>query len=179
LFGRNRDKERARNLNALDESCRATRAVVFDRSGAIQFGPTTGNHIDIWQRTWGASNTRRPPNGGWDWASIVGNRSEESRQFCITLQDNAGVVCGFGLVRIARRAVCLEAIEGNPDPNHSLRGSVIPIYLDMLAQAAQRLRKPRVHLINPNSGLAQIYVRDYGFELITNPNGTIWCRREV
>jgi hypothetical protein len=67
----------------------------------------------IWAETW--QTVQRPePDGGWDWAHFHGGTQRRADQFCIALWHDDTTLCALALLTVARNAIRVEVLEGNP-----------------------------------------------------------------
>jgi len=133
----------------------------------------------IWAETWQAIE-RSEPDGGWDWAHIHNETKWRDDQFCIALWHDDAILCGLALLTVTRGAIAVEVLEGNPDRNHPLKRSVLPILLDTSTRFAQVVGRSELRLVEPVDGLISVYCDVYGFELVPASKGqkTV-CRRSV
>jgi len=132
-----------------------------------------------WNDEWAPTEDRPHQDGGWDWPAIHGQTQYKKAKFCIALWHGKTTLSGLTLVSVARRAVRIEIVEGNPRSNHPLKGSVLPILLDTVARFGQQLGRAELRLMNPVKGMVRVYCEVYNFELVALPKGRRMCRREI
>jgi hypothetical protein len=136
---------------------------------------------DAWRRQWQPVSKRKPPNGGWDWPACRSSRSKDPTCFCAAMWcRNGSELCSLLLLRLNKTACRIEMVEGSPNSQHSMRGLVIPVALELAAMYAQAQGRREVWLCSPaNDMLLWFLINDYGFELASPKNGNPFCRREV
>jgi len=130
-----------------------------------------------WGETW--SSDRTPPEGGWDWPAISDGCRGKTDDFCIAIWHGGTTLCGVFLLAVRGIAVQLRAVEGNPDENHPLKGSVIAIGIDVAERFAGLLRRQEIWLVEPADGLIDLYVETFGYELAESDDGRRICKRRV
>jgi hypothetical protein len=136
----------------------------MDRAGAAK-----------WEETW--SLDRTPPEGGWDWAAIREASHGKTDEFCVAIWHGDATLCGVFLLTVGGVAVRLEALEGNPDENHPLKGSVIAIAIDVTERFASLLPRQEIWLVEPADRLLDLYVNTFGYELAKSDDGRRICKR--
>jgi hypothetical protein len=93
---------------------------------------------------------------------------------------NQSELCGLLLVRLNHTACQIEMIEGSPNPNHSLRGVVLPIALELASMYAQSQGRRDVWLKSPANDMTRWFlIRDYGFDVASPKKGEAFLRKEV
>jgi len=171
---------RAQRCNALAAACQAARFQGSREVGEFFWvEELDAETVEQWRSTWLPLIENVPPNGGWDWGAVYGRLRGSHEEFCIALKSGDGTLCGLCYLTLARKAVRFEAVEGNPDVNHPLKKSVLPIMLDVAFSFAQRLGKKEVRAIDPGPALTDIYLNTFEFELVKEPNGRTWCKKAV
>ncbi len=89
-------------------------------------------------------------------------------------------LCGLLLMRLNNTSCEIEMAEGSPNANHSLRGMVLPVALELASMYAQSQGRREVWLKSPANDMARWFlIRDYGFELATPKSGAAFLRKEV
>jgi len=143
--------------------------------------PGSGKSDEAWRRQWQPILKRTPPNGGWEWPACRLARGNDPTRFCAAMWcQNESELCSLVLMRLNNTACRIEIVEGSPNPNHTLRGLVIPVALELASMYAQAKGRREVWLCSPaNDMLLWFLVKDYCFELASPKNGKPFCRREV
>jgi hypothetical protein len=129
-----------------------------------------------WQETW--PSQRSPPEGGWDWPAINERTGHKTDEFCVAIWHDDTTLCGLFLLKVDGNAVRLLAVEGNPDDNHPLKGSVVLIGIDIAERLADVMNREEIWLVEPADGLLELYVNELKFEL-HEANGKRVCKRRV
>jgi hypothetical protein len=136
---------------------------------------------DAWRRQWQPNSERKPPNGGWDWPACRLARGRDPARLSAAMWcRNGSELCGLVLMGLNSTACRIEMVEGSPHSNHSMKGLVIPVALELAAMYAQAKGRREVWLCSPaNDMLLWFLINDYGFELASPKKGKSFCRREV
>ncbi len=146
---------------------------------SMSLTPGSEKSDGAWRSQWRPISNRIPPNGGWDWPSCRLAGSKDPTQLCAAMWCQSEL-CGLLLVRLNNTACRIEAVEGSPKPNHSLRGLVLLIALEMASMYAQSQGRREVWLCKPaNDMLLWYIVNDYCFELVSPKTGPAFCRKQV
>ncbi len=134
-----------------------------------------------WRSQWQPVSNRMPPNGGWDWPSCRLARSNDPTKLCAAMWcQSERELCGFLLMRLNNTACRIEAVEGSPNPNHSMRGLVLLVALEMASMYAQSKGRREVWLCGPSNDMLLWYIlNDYCFELVSPKTGPAFCRKQV
>jgi hypothetical protein len=139
---------------------------LMDRAGGIK-----------WEESW--SSQRTPPEGGWDWPLISEASKSKADEFCIAIWHDTTILCGVFHLLVRGNSIQLLAVEGNPDENHPLKGSVSAIGVDVAERFADLLGRSEIWLVEPVDGLLDLYVNGLGFEFHENEGGRRICKRRV
>ncbi len=141
----------------------------------------SGKSDEAWHAQWQPISNRPPPNGGWDWPSYrLARNRDPSRIFAAMWCGNESELCGLLQMRLNNTACWIEMVEGNPNPNHSLKGMVLTVALELASMCAQSKGRQEVWLYRPpNDMLFWYLVNAYGFELVSPKKGSAICRKEV
>jgi hypothetical protein len=147
------------------------------------FSLTSGSQKsdEAWRSQWQPISNRAPPNGGWAWPSSRLACNRDPARFCAAMWcQGESELCGLLLARLNNTACLVEMVEGSPNPNHTLRGMVIPMALELSSMYAQAMGRREVWVPRPaNDMLFWFLLNDYGFELVSTKRGSAFCRKEV
>lgn len=159
----------------------ATRSLKLYLPWHFGLTPGSGASDAAWRAQWQPISKRTPPNGGWDWPASRSACAKDPTRLCFAMWcQNGGELCGLLLVRLLNTACLIEMVEGSPDPNHALKGMVIPLSLELAAIYAQAEGRRDVWLLRPaNDMLFWFLTNDCGFELISTKRSGAFLRREV
>lgn len=139
----------------------------------------SGKADEAWAEQW-AGTDRTPPNGGWDWPH---NRKAYQHHGALKVAfwgKDETILCGLMLARLNNTACVVEFIEGSPNPEHPLKGSVIDLALEVAAQYAREMGRAELWVMEPaNEHLIGLYVTGYGFEFVRPRKGSPFCRKVV
>jgi len=107
----------------------------------------------------------RPP-APWSWAAHWRVYKREIKNFNLCVHFH-GTLAGLSLGRPthSKTALRLEVVEGHPDPDHPLRGKVVPISLLCSELYARVIGARQVRLMEPHLPLIAYY-RSFGYSLI-------------
>ncbi len=133
----------------------------------------------LWKRDWCSISARMPPNGGWDWKKIDEKTAYSRDEFTIGISDGDGTLCGLVLLKIAKSAIRVVALEGHPGETHPLKKMIIAIALELALRSAKHLRREFVRLMDPATGLIPIYERVFGYVLVQPKGAKPYCERRV
>jgi hypothetical protein len=178
MFGGEKSRIRNARLNSLATACDDSQS---DFSELLDCTVTIRQMDRVacakWQETW--PSQRSPPEGGWDWPAIHDLSRGKTDEFCVAIWHDDTTLSGLFLLNVDDNSVRLEAVEGNPDENHPLKGSVVNIGIDVAERLADTLGRAEIWLVEPADGLIDLYVNDMEFELQEVGNGKRVCKRRV
>jgi hypothetical protein len=118
---------------------------------------------------WGKSN--------WDWHEIYRNyRDADAFKFAIWVDDT---LCGLAVATTSGQSVVLRFVEGSPDVNCPLKGRRILIALEAAANYGQNRGKRELKLEPLNEELISLYESVYGFEVVRQGKGPVFCRKGI
>jgi len=137
----------------------------------------TWSAIEAWKRQWAGVKSRKETHGGWNWEDIRHSFRRNPKRFEVAAWS-CDRLCGLAVGRLNRCAVAVDILEGNPDPNHPLRGVVLLAILQAATTYAQRTGRREIWLMEPAEGLVSHY-QSLGFSLETPRGGKPYCRRRV
>lgn len=140
--------------------------------------PIDREATEAWRRQWRPISHRSPPEGGWDWPTIVEGQSNEVKAFDLAIWHN-DQLCGLAIGRFTNASLRLDAIEGRPSNDHPLKGAILALALETAANAAQLGGRPELRLMEPAEGLIETYVSTFGFRVEHSRNDAIFCVRSV
>lgn len=115
----------------------------------------------------------------WDWFEIKRRFRNIPARFELAVSVN-DELCGImiGKPSRGRRHVSAYFLEGNSDPNHPLKGHVLPILLEGLALYGEALGCSYIRLIQPVDGLISRY-KQSGFKFATDKTHRIYCEKPL
>lgn len=180
MKGWGRKEVRAKRIAQLERAFNECRnGLVLAAGTAFSLKMVDAEACRLWAETW-QTVERSEPEGGWDWAEFHNGTSWRGDQFCIALWHNDTTLCGLALLTVTKAAIQVEVLEGNPDRNHPLKKSVLPILLDASTRFAQVVGRSELRLVEPAEGLIAIYCGVYGFEFVpASKRQKAVCRRSV
>ncbi|MDV2081238.1 hypothetical protein [Marinobacter xestospongiae] len=112
-------------------------------------------------REWSVgTTTRKPPNGGWDWATWSAVYREKYPKRIEIAIWYGGTLCGLALGKMSEKNVHvrLEVLEGSTSPIHPLKGRVAYIALTAVEMFGYALGAEESRVIDPVDGA----IRSYG-----------------
>jgi hypothetical protein len=131
-----------------------------------------------WHQQWKPLSQRKPPHGGWDWATLRWDYRNEPTTLAVAIWSEE-VLSALLLGRLNNTAARIDYLEGSPDINDPLRGKVIPLAIEIGARYAQKAGRAELWLMDPVPALREFCKRAFRFEYV-EPRGKIpFCRREV
>jgi hypothetical protein len=131
-----------------------------------------------WHRQWKPISDRKPPHGGWDWASLrLDYRNDPTTLAVAIWLENA--LLGLLLGRLNNTAARIDYLEGTPDLNQPLRGKVILLAIEVGARYAQKAGRAELWLTEPVPAVREYAKRVFGFEYVEQQGKTPFCRRKV
>lgn len=141
------------------------------------------NTINIWQKNWSSINTRKPPNGGWDWEFKIAHFQKNYPKyiFDIAIFDENGNLNGLALGKISRSKANLSIyyIERSPNNLSSLKGHIFSIINLVGSEYAKLIGIKKFRLIEPVGGLIEFY-KFYGFEFKKKTLfGKSFCEKDI
>jgi hypothetical protein len=148
----------------------------------IRFAEIDAVALDAWRATW---NRPQPFGyGGWDWEAIA--RPIWRRPAGLTLSIwSADQLCGLLAGRPSRRrrdgrrhTLSLYYLEGNPNPDHALRGHVAELALSVAELYAEALGTVRVRLVQPLPGVYRIYAR-LGYRIVQHGGTRVYFEKRM
>lgn len=115
----------------------------------------------------------------WNWIDLKRRFRNIPARFELSISVQ-GEVCGLAIGKPSRgrRHLSVYFIEGNPDPQHPLKGRVLPILLEAAFLYAQALGCSFVRLIQPVEQLHALY-RRHGFDFGKTKDGRIFCEQSL
>jgi hypothetical protein len=166
-------------LNRLASCCDDSQSQFTEQIGSdLDFRRVNDEAIEYWDKNWVPISRRCPPEGGWDWRAIHDGRRQKIDEFCVAIWHQSTTLCGLCLLSIRDNSVRLEAVEGNPDENHPLKGYVVTIAIDIAERLADSMSRSEVWLVEPADGLVDLYVNGMGFSLYEEAGRRV-CKRRV
>lgn len=178
MFGA-KNRIRIRRLDCLAACCDDSQAEFGELLEAdLEFRRANDQAIDYWEQNWLPNSQRAPPEGGWDWREIEKGIRHKTDEFCIAIWHGSAILSGLCVLSIRGNSVCVEAVEGNPDENHPLKGKVVTIAIDIAERLADSLSRKEVWLVEPAEGLLDLYVNEMEFTL-HEEGGRRVCKRRV
>ncbi|MCI5166270.1 MAG: hypothetical protein D3903_09285 [Candidatus Electrothrix sp. GM3_4] len=156
-----------------------------DLDRKIKLTPINNTSIAYWEENWEKNSSRTPPNGGWDWNShyLYSQRRKVKLRYSLAIWYEE-ILCGMALGYASKGSAHLriDLIEGAPDNNHPLRGSILPIIVDVSMDYALIEKKQKLIIANPVPDLIDIYSK-MGFTYYPEQNRIFkkesFCEREV
>ena len=134
--------------------------------------------VEAWERTWRGSPhwSRR---GGFQWALLHRRYCRKPRNFHCALWYGSEL-CGLAAGRLSEShgVLCLHFMEGNPNPDHPLRGNVAAITFACAELYAIAVGASRLLLKNPDPELTGYY-SELGFGVAYSDHGTRYCGRDL
>lgn len=86
------------------------------------------NALNAWHKNWVCSNTRKPPNGGWDWKFKIAHFQKNYHKyiFDIAIYDENENLNGLALGKRSRgkKNLSIYFIERSPNKLSSLQGHI-------------------------------------------------------
>jgi len=145
-------------------------SVIFDEVSKY-FYAESGKYIELtritpvalkaWHDTWHPINTRRPPNGGWNWKFKVKHFEKNYRkhQFDVAIRDGNGNLSGLALGKTSRMKgnLSIYYIEASPSESNPLKGSIFSIINLVGSEYANFKSIKKFRLIEPVNGLIAFY----------------------
>lgn len=137
---------------------------------------------NVWRSAW----TRPQPlgYGGWEWPRIAGPILRRPTGFTLAIWSG-GWLCGLCAGRTSKRrpsgvrhTLSLSFLEGNPDPDHPLRGYVAPLAISTAEAYARALGISRVRLIEPLPGVFRIYER-LGYQIVREGASRVYFEKRM
>ncbi|AYA06747.1 hypothetical protein V1951_21260 [Yersinia sp. 2544 StPb PI] len=126
----------------------------------IVIGPITqGDAVEV------SNSWRTSPKRDWIKFNWWKARHIQTKRIDVSIRCR-DFLCGLMLARRSRRQICvtLRYLEGNPDPNHPLKGYVLPIATLIAESFASQYGIATVCISRPEKGLiAQYASRGYQF----------------
>lgn len=115
----------------------------------------------------------------WSWFDLKRKFRNIPARFELSIGVH-GEICGLAIGKPSRgrRHLSVYFLEGNPDKQHPLKGSVLPIVLEASSLYANALGCSYLRLIQPVDGLHARY-RRWGFEFGKDSNGRIYCEQQL
>lgn len=140
------------------------------------------NTLNAW-RNWVPINTRKPPNGGWNWEFKVAHfqKNYQKYVFDIAIWDENGDLSGLALGKRSRSKANLSIyyIEGSPNQLSPLKGDIFRIINLVGSEYAKLIGINRFRLIEPVDGLIEFY-HSYHFELKNKTLfGKTYCEKDI
>lgn len=115
----------------------------------------------------------------WDWTYIRHKFWPIPSRFEMAISVH-GRLCGLAIGNPSngRRHLSAYYLEGNPDPQHPLKGMILPIVLGGLELYAKMLDCSYIRLVEPVAGLRPKY-QSLGFSAVARvPSGALYCERK-
>ena len=139
--------------------------------------------LRAWSESWKPFNSRKPPDGGWDWVSKAKDFKKKPKyRIEIAIWANKNELCGLALGKISKgeENISIYYIEGSPNLYHSLKGHIFDIVEVVCLDYARLLKKTKsIRLMEPVKSLRGFYKkRGYVFskKLLF---GREYCEKEV
>jgi len=139
------------------------------------------NTLNAWRLNWVPINTRKPPNGGWNWEFKVAHfqKNYQKYVFDIAIWDENGNLSGLVLGKRSRRKANLSIYYIEGSPNSSLKGDIFRIINIVGSEYAKLIGIKKFRLIEPVDGLIEFY-HSYQFELKNKTLfGKPYCEKEI
>ncbi len=141
------------------------------------------NTINIWQKNWISINTRKPPNGGWNWEFKIAHFQKNYPKYIFDLAifDENGNLSGLALGKRSRGKTNLSIyyIESSPNQSFSLKGYIFSIINLVGSEYAKLIGINKFRLIEPVDGLIEFY-NSYGFDFKKKTLfGKSFCEKDI
>lgn len=177
MFGA-KNRARIAHLNLLADACDESQAAFGERlQKPITIRLMNRDGATKWNENW--SSERTPPEGGWDWAEISDASKSKPDEFCVAIWHEDTTLCGVFHLLVRGNTVQVLAVEGNPDENHPLKGSVSAIGIDVAERFGQLLGRAEIWLVEPAESLLELYVQVLRYEYCEVEDGRKVCRRRI
>ncbi|HET6764384.1 MAG TPA: hypothetical protein VFH27_11950 [Longimicrobiaceae bacterium] len=134
--------------------------------------------VDAWERTW-RGTAHWSLKGGFHWAALHRRYCRKPRNFhCAVWYGEE--LCGLAVGKLseAHEVLCLHYMEGNPDPDHPLRGNVADIVFACAHLYAVAVDSKCILLKDPDPALEGYYA-GLGFGLAYVERNARYCRRDL
>jgi hypothetical protein len=141
------------------------------------------NILNAWRKNWVSINTRKPPNGGWNWEFKIAHfqKNYQKYVFDIAILDENGNLSGLALGKRSRSKANLSIyyIESSPNQFSSLKGDIFRIINIVGSEYAKLFGIKKFRLIEPVDGLIEFY-DSYDFKLKNKTLfGKIFCEKDI
>ena len=141
------------------------------------------NTLNAWRKKWVPINTRKPPNGGWNWEFKVAHFQKNYHKyiFDMAIFSENGELSGLVLGKRSRSKTNLSIyyIEGSPNQSSPLKGYIFSIINIAVLEYAKLIGIKKFRLIEPVDGLIEFY-QSYDFELKKKTLfGKLYCEKEI
>jgi hypothetical protein len=141
------------------------------------------NILNIWHKNWVCINTRKPPNGGWDWEYKIAHFQKNYRKyiFDFAIFDENGNLSGLALGKISRSKTNLSIyyIESSPNKLSFLKGYIFSIINLVGSEYAKLIGIKKFRLIEPVDELIEFY-KSYDFEFNKKTLfGKSFCEKDI
>jgi hypothetical protein len=135
----------------------------------------------VWTETWKPTNQRQPPNGGWDW--VFKNkffcRGDNKYLFDMAIWEDQTILAGLVLGKLSKKTLSIYYLEANPNPQHGLKGLILPIIFQAALEYAKLSNRKLIRLIDPVPSLIPVY-QQYGFHYQEKTLfGTPFCEKKI
>ncbi|MGU5695366.1 hypothetical protein [Aeromonas veronii] len=134
---------------------------------------TDAEHASLWRGNVSPSGViRTPPNGGWDWATLVQSQYKNPKKFCVSVFDGNQSLCGLfqGGISKGGEVVSLSYVE-SAHYKTDLSSHVRMVALTFTIQLAEFSNAKFAAVYQPNENMTNV-ITNMGFFEGQNIYGT-------
>lgn len=115
----------------------------------------------------------------WDWEKELARFGNDPKRFSLAIWSGS-TLCGLAAGKVAKsgKHVSITLMEGNPDKNHPLKGSIIKIGMLFGIALCHEFGAKELRFVEPLTEVVPLY-EGYGFSLETSENGVPYMSKEV
>lgn len=146
---------------------------------AVKFGDINLTALRAWARQWQPLFDGSRDPGEWDWETLASSYLRRPDAFQVAIWS-AEKLCGLALGRPSNshRELAVHFIEGSPDPDHPLKGSILMLSVAAADAYAAALGADWLLIDSPAAGLLSKY-SELGFASVVQGSRVSYCERRV